>query len=81
MTSCPVSRPKGGDSSVAPENWKIAIPTSGPIIHGSGVRSQAHSAPLAAHTASAPAIAAILFLSMARILPFAANRRFRPVAD
>jgi len=57
------------------------MPASGPIIHGSGVRSQAHKAPLATHTASAPAIAAILFLSMARILPFAAKRGFRPVAD
>ena len=82
MASWPASRPNGGDSRLAPPNWKIAMPASGPIIQGNGVPSHAHRAPDATHTASAPPIAAALPLFMACILPVAAKRRFRlPVAD
>jgi hypothetical protein len=54
------------------------MPASGPIIQGSGVRSQAQSAPPATHTANAPAMAPILVRFMARILPVARRERFAP---
>ena len=69
MVSCPASLPNGGAFRLAPPNWSMAMPASGPIIQGSGVRSQAHSAPPATHTASAPATAATSLPSMCGIVP------------
>ncbi len=76
MINWPAWRPPGGASRLAPPNCRIAMATSGPIIHGSGVASQAHRAPPATHTTRAPAMAASRRRSMARILPVAPEGRF-----
>ena len=59
----PASRPPGSASKRAPAIWTADIARIEPIIQGSGVRSHAHIAPPAVHTASAP-MTGTTFLSL-----------------
>ena len=67
MTTCPVSRPKRGATRCTPRNFPSAIANSGPIIHGSGVFSQAHTAPPTIQAASAVSGAIVSRLKLFRL--------------
>ena len=67
-TTMPASRPPGSGSNPAPAICTEAIASIEPIIHGSGMRSQAHTAPPITHTARPPATGTTFFGSKGKWL-------------